>query len=166
MLKTAYDLGCMTDRALAMAFDRIVTRGVGAGLSWLTQAAGPLRTAAQRAFAIAELGFRDLVQFKVSVGLSSNGNFTPQTHAALVGELRQQGRAIVPTPEDLIARMIPASVGPVRQRPHRFARFRPVAGHRLPRRGKERELRASEYESSVKHVSGNQCCASFRRSGG
>jgi hypothetical protein len=115
-LKTAYDLGCMTDRALAMAFDRIVTRGVGAGLSWLTQAAGPLRTAAQRAFAIAELGFRDLVQFKVSVGLSSNGNFTPQTHAALVGELRQQGRAIVPTPEDLIARMIAASVGPVRQR--------------------------------------------------
>jgi hypothetical protein len=99
-----------------MAFDRIVTRGVGAGLSWLTQAAGPLRTAAQRAFAIAELGFRDLVQFKVSVGLSSNGNFTPQTHAALVGELRQQGRAIVPTPEDLIARMIAASVGPVRQR--------------------------------------------------
>jgi hypothetical protein len=30
--------------------------------------------------------------------------------------LRQQGRAIVPTPEDLIARMIGTSDGPVRQR--------------------------------------------------
>jgi N-acetyl-anhydromuramyl-L-alanine amidase AmpD/V8-like Glu-specific endopeptidase len=116
MWKTASNLGCITDRSLAMAFDRVVTRGLGSGLRWLTEAAGPLRTAAQRAFAIAELGYRDLAQFKVSVGLGGNGNFTSQAHAALVGEMRRQGRTIVPSPEDLIARMVAAADGPAKQR--------------------------------------------------
>ncbi|MGH7451620.1 MAG: papain-like cysteine protease family protein, partial [bacterium] len=56
MLKTAGRLGLISDRGLARAYDRVVTRGLGGGLRWLVQAAGALRTAAQRQHALQMLG--------------------------------------------------------------------------------------------------------------
>jgi hypothetical protein len=117
MLNVAFALGLTTDRGLAMAYDRVVTRGLGGGLRWLVKAAGPLRTSAQREHALSMLGFRDVTQFQQAVGwIQPNGLFGPETHAALVGALRQQGRATLPTADQLMARLVAQATGPARAR--------------------------------------------------
>jgi hypothetical protein len=121
MLNIAFALGLTTDRALAMAYDRVITRGLGGGLRWLVRAAGPLRTSAQREHALAMLGFRDVTQFQQAVGWTPlNGLFGPETHAALVGALRQQGLATLPTADQLSARLVAQASGPARTRLQRL----------------------------------------------
>ncbi len=116
MLALAASLGLNTDRALALSYDRVVTGGLGGGLRWVVQAVGPLRTSAQRAHALAMLGQADVTAFHRSPGLPTTGIFTHETHAALVGALRRQGKATLPGAEELIARLIAAAAGPARAR--------------------------------------------------
>jgi hypothetical protein len=114
-----------TDRALAMAYDRVATQGLGAGVRWVAQAAGPLRTAAQRSHALRMLGFDDLSQFQASpagqaMGLKPDGRFTHATHAALVGDLRRQGAATLPLPDEMAWRLYAAAVGTAKRRLRRL----------------------------------------------
>jgi hypothetical protein len=120
MLPVAGGLGLTSDRALAMAYDQVVSRGLGGGLRWLVHAAGPLRTAAQRAHALRLLGVTDLATFQASQGLAGDGRFGPETHAALVRELRRQGEATLPGPAELACRLSAAASGPVRRRLRRL----------------------------------------------
>jgi N-acetyl-anhydromuramyl-L-alanine amidase AmpD len=120
MLRVAGDLGLTTDRALALAYDRVVTQGLGSALRWIVQAAGPLRTAAQREHALTLLGLGDLTQFQTAAGLPPSGRFTPATHAALVGALRRQGTASMPLAEELSWRLYVAATGTAKQRLRRL----------------------------------------------
>jgi hypothetical protein len=117
MMPVAVALGLTTDRCLAMAYDRIVTRGVGGGIRWIVQSVGPLRTVTQRKHAVEMLGFSDLAEFQRSVGWTpANGTFGPETHAALVAALRRQGQIPLPSAEDLACRMARVATGAAKDR--------------------------------------------------
>ncbi len=117
MLKIATDLGFLSDRGLAMVYDRIVTRGLGAGLRWVVQTAGPLRTAMQRQHALQMLGYQSAQQFQQAMGnLPQNGVFGPETHAALVAALREQGAAALPSVEELICKLVISASGNAKKR--------------------------------------------------
>jgi hypothetical protein len=117
MARPALALGLSTERALAVAYDAAATRGVGGGIRWLVEAAGPLRTEQQRTSALRSLGFADLPSFQQSVGwLPADGIFGPETHAALVGALRQQGDAPLPTAMELVASLVEAAEGEAHER--------------------------------------------------
>jgi hypothetical protein len=117
MLRIAADLGFVSDRGLAMVYDRVVTQGLGAGLRWVVQTAGPLRTAMQRQHALQMLGYQNAQQFQQAMGdLPQNGVFGPETHAALIAALREQGAAALPSNEDLMCRMITAANGNAKRR--------------------------------------------------
>lgn len=117
MLPIALGLGLATDRALALAFDRVVVRGVGGGLRYVVEAAGALRTAAQRAAALELLGAPTLAAFQASAGLARrDGTFDPATHAALVAALRRQGKVPLPSASDLVGRLVDGARGPARER--------------------------------------------------
>ena len=116
MLRIAFGLGLTTDRALAMAYDRVVTRGLGGGLRWVVGAASVLRTAAQRAGALRLLGMSDLLAFQAGAGLPQDGRFGPETHAALVGALRDRDLVPLPSVAELMARLVAAADGPVHWR--------------------------------------------------
>jgi len=121
MLTVVYELGLTTDRALAMAYDRVVTQGLGGGLRWIVQTAGPLGAAAQRNHAMQMLGHGDLAQFQSSTGwLTADGRFTHATHAALVGALRRQGLATLPSPDDLAWRLYASATGTAKRRLRRL----------------------------------------------
>jgi hypothetical protein len=116
-LRVALDLGFDTARALAMVYDRVVTRGVGGGLRWIVETAGPLRTAAQRAAALELLGSPDLAAFQATAGISSmDGRIGLETYAALVAALRRQGKVAVPSADDLQSRLIAGASGVGRER--------------------------------------------------
>src|SRR5207244_3551556 len=107
MLNVAFGLGFTSDRGLAMVFDRVVTEGLGTGVRQVVQAAGALRTAAQRAHALHILGYTNLAAFQATTGWTpQDGNFGPETHAALVGALRQQGGATLPIARELMTRLV------------------------------------------------------------
>jgi hypothetical protein len=125
MLKVAFGLGLTTDRALAMVYDRVVTRGLGGGLRWVVEAACPLQTAAQRAQALGALGFKSVAQFQASVSLVQNGRFDPRTLAELTDALRRAGSIPLPAASELTGRLVAAATGPARQR---LARLRDSAG--------------------------------------
>jgi hypothetical protein len=117
MLNVAMPLGLDTDRGLAMAFDRVVTGGLGAGLAWVVHAAGPLRTETQRANALAALGYDSLQGFQETLdGARASGGFTPATHAALVGGLRATGLMPLPDSVALQAQLVAAATGSARTR--------------------------------------------------
>ena len=117
MLNIAFSMGLDTDRGLAMVYDRVVTRGLGGGLRWVVEAAGPLRTAAQREHALDVLGFQDIREFQQVVGWTrQDGRFGPDTHAALVGALRRQGLMSLPGADELIGRLVAESIGSARNR--------------------------------------------------
>src|SRR5262245_10809571 len=125
MLHVVYELGLTTDRAMAMAYDRVVTQGLGGGLRWIVQTAGPLGAAAQRNHALQMLGFGDLAQFQASpagqaMGLKPDGRFTHATHAALVGDLRRQGAATLPLPDEMAWRLYAAATGTAKRRLRRL----------------------------------------------
>src|SRR5262249_49170899 len=121
MLRYAVELGIDTDRAMAMMFDRVLTRGVGGGVRWVVRVAGPLRTAAQREAALETLGFDDLRDFQVSTGwLSPTGVFGPDTHCAMVGALRRAGELLLPRAADYMCRMVGAAEDAARERLERL----------------------------------------------
>jgi len=117
MLKVAFGVGLVSDRGLAMVYDRVVTHGLGGGLRWVVQAAGSLRTAAQRAYALQTLGYESVQRFQASTGgIPQDGRFGPETHAALLSALRRQGIATLPGPEELVWRLAAMATGATKQR--------------------------------------------------
>ena len=121
MLRYAFELGIDTDRALAMMFDRVVTRGLGGGLRWVVRVAGPLRRSEQRRAALEALGFDSVRDFQESIDwLSPSGVFGPDTHAALAGALRRAGEMLLPRAEDYICRMVSGADGTARERLERL----------------------------------------------
>lgn len=121
MLRVAADLGLTSDRALAMVYDRVVTRGLGGGLRWVVSAAGVLRTMSQRQTALRLVGANDVLAFQQAVaGLPKDGRFGPATHAALVAALRERDLVPLPTTAELIARLVAAADGTARTRLERL----------------------------------------------
>ncbi len=120
MLRVALLMGLASDRALAMAYDRVVTQGLGGGLRWVVETAGPLRTGAQRTHALKMLGFGDLAQFQSAVGLTPSGRFTHETHAALAGELRKRGEATLPLPDQMAYQLYASATGAAKLRLRRL----------------------------------------------
>jgi hypothetical protein len=128
----ALALGLSTERALAIAYDAVATRGVGGGLRWLVDTAGPLRTEQQRAHALRVLGFPDLASFQRTVtGLRADGAFGPDTHAALVGALRRQGDVPMPTASELVATLVEAAEGEHHERLERLEESELVTDDRV-----------------------------------
>jgi peptidoglycan hydrolase-like protein with peptidoglycan-binding domain len=116
MLKIAAGLGLTSDRTLAMAYDRVVTRGLGGGLNWVVRAGGPLRTSAQQLHALQVLGYNDVAEFQSANGIPRDGVFSPETHAAVVGALRLHDAIPLPSHAELVCRMIAGASGTVRDR--------------------------------------------------
>lgn len=88
------DLGLGSPRGLAIAYDRVVDMGLEAGLDFAVHSAGPVRTEAQRSSVLAALGMETLEDFQRSQpGITVDGIFGPQTHAAMVRALRALGPA-------------------------------------------------------------------------
>jgi hypothetical protein len=122
MLRPALELGLATERGLAVAYDAVATRGVGGGIRWLVESAGPLATDRQRTHALSLLGFASVAAFQASVEwLPQDGVFGPETHAALVGALRRQGDLPLPTANDLVLRLVDAAEGDARLRLEQLA---------------------------------------------
>lgn len=119
MLPIAHNLGLVSDRALAMVFDRVVTKGLGGGLGWVIQFAGPLRSQQQWTNALNLLSFQDLLSFQQSVEwipkADQNGQFNLVTHAALVGALRERGAVFLSTNE-MMDKLLAAAEGTAKQR--------------------------------------------------
>ncbi len=91
-------LDLITDRALAMVFDRAVQMGVTGARRWLIEAVGPVKSPAymQQAFAVLNT---DLATFQATTpGLDNDGGFGANTHAALVSALRRSGKSPFPIP--------------------------------------------------------------------
>jgi hypothetical protein len=110
MLPFARWLGLTTDRALTIVVDRAVQMGVGGARGWIIRVVGPIQTAAQRQQALTALGHADLRSFqRATSGLTDDGDWGPQSHAAMVAALRRLGAASpieIPTREQMLAAML------------------------------------------------------------
>jgi hypothetical protein len=111
MLPIALGLGFVTDRGLALVFDRVVIMGLGAGLRWVTAAASLLQTSAQRTTALQLLGYNRLQDAQRALNLTETGVFDIPTHAALVGALRSSGSVPLLFTHELMHRLIDAADG-------------------------------------------------------
>lgn len=116
MLPIALGLGFVTDRGLALVFDRVVIMGLGAGLRWVTAAASLLQTSAQRTTTLQLLGYNRLQDAQRALNLTETGVFDIPTHAALVGALRSSGSIPLPFTHELMHRLIDAADGVVHDR--------------------------------------------------
>ena len=114
-LPLAGRLGFVTDRALAMLYDRCVNMGNGGGKAWVVRHAGPVRTQGQLTSCLRALGHADLGAFQASVpGLHMDGQWGPDTHAAMTQALRALGPGspvAVPTLPEMLDRLVAAAVG-------------------------------------------------------
>jgi len=132
IIQPALSLGLTTERGLAVAYDAVATKGVGGGLRWIVDVAGPLRTEQQRANALRTVGFADLASFQATIGwLRPDGVFGPETHAALVGALRRQGDIPMPTAGDLVAGLVEAAEGDQHERLERLEESELVTNARV-----------------------------------
>src|SRR5262249_13843125 len=108
-------LGLTTDRALAMAYDRLINMGNAGGRRFIVDAVTPLRSQADRDAALAALNWRDLLSFQRSVpGLAPTGRWSATTHAALIGALRNLGDKSpikLPDMNESLDRLVAASRG-------------------------------------------------------
>jgi peptidoglycan hydrolase-like protein with peptidoglycan-binding domain len=107
-------LGLMTDRALAMVFDRAIHMGLAGARQWILQAVSPLVDGAQRDAALAALGHTDVAAFQRAAGLEPTGSFGTQTHAALLGALRQLGERApfsLPSATEMLDKLVTAAAG-------------------------------------------------------
>jgi len=106
MLPFAKWLGLDTERALTMVADRSIQMGLGGARRWIISAVGPLGAEATRRQAMAALGFSDLRSFQaVTPGLRADGDWGPDTHAAMVSALRALGPASpvpIPTTDQMV----------------------------------------------------------------
>lgn len=110
MLPFAGFLGLDSERALAILVDRSIQMGVHGAKRWIISAVGPLEAEAVRRQALAALGHADLRSFQVATpGLAVDGEWGPETHAAMVAALRALGPnspVPVPTPDQMISAMV------------------------------------------------------------
>ena len=106
MLQFAGWMGLDSERALTIAVDRAIQMGVHGARRWISEAAGPLSAPATRQQALVALGCADLRSFQASVaGLDVDGEWGPNTHAAMVGALRALGSASpvpIPTTDQMV----------------------------------------------------------------
>jgi hypothetical protein len=117
MLRTAGGFGLDTDRLLAMALDLAATRGTGGAIRWLAHHIGPFETPAQRYHAIEILGVDNLASFQAEVGWTpQDGQFGPETHAALAGALRRMDIIPMPKRSEIACRLAASAEGPLKQR--------------------------------------------------
>jgi hypothetical protein len=100
MLQFAGWMRLDTERALTIVIDRAVQMGVGGAKRWIASAVGPLAARAVQQQALAALGYTDLRSFQAATpGLTADGEWGPNTHAAMVAALRNLGSASpVPIP--------------------------------------------------------------------
>jgi hypothetical protein len=114
MLRFAGWLGLDTDRALTMVLDRSVQMGPRGAQRWIIEAVGPVQTPAQRQQALAALGYADIPAFQhATPALERDGDWGPQTHAAMVAALRQLGSRAplpIPTREQMLDAMVRRAV--------------------------------------------------------
>lgn len=92
VLPYAHWLGLYTERGLAMLYDLAVQLGLDQSLKFVVQTIGPVKTAAQRSMAL-QLLVGDgeettLEAFQRQAGISADGDWNTETHAAMVGALR------------------------------------------------------------------------------
>ncbi|MEO8550993.1 MAG: hypothetical protein ABI678_13500 [Kofleriaceae bacterium] len=109
----AVALGLVTDRGLAMIFDRTIHMGLMGARRWILSAVSPITGDTQRATALAALGHADLAAFQRASGLDPTGRFGTQTHAALLAALRALGERsplLVPPAEDMLDLLVDAAV--------------------------------------------------------
>jgi hypothetical protein len=108
MLPFARGFGLDTERALTIAVDRAIHMGVAGAKRWIAATIGPIGAEATRRMALGALGFADLRGFQAATpGLAVDGEWGPETHAALVGALRTLGAAS-PVPIPTTAQVIEA----------------------------------------------------------
>lgn len=87
-------LGLNTERGIAMLFDRAVQMGVSGGMKFIVNTVGPVKTDAHRAESLQALGHETLEDFQRShPGVTVDGDWGKQSHAAMVGALRGLGAA-------------------------------------------------------------------------
>jgi hypothetical protein len=93
-----------------MVVDRSIQMGVGGAKRWLASAVGPLDAPATQQQALAALGYPDLRSFQAATpGLTADGDWGPNTHAAMVGALRALGSASpvpIPTTDQMIETIV------------------------------------------------------------
>jgi hypothetical protein len=110
MLTFAGRLGLDSERALTIAVDRAVQMGPGGAKRWIISAVGPVASDAMRQQALAALGYSDVRSFQAGTpGLAADGEFGPETHAAIVAGLRRLGASSpipVPTTEQMVDAMV------------------------------------------------------------
>lgn len=110
MLEFAGRLGLDSERALTIAVDRAVQMGPGGAKRWIISAVGPVASDAMRQQALAALGYSDVRSFQAATGgLAADGEFGPETHAAVVAGLRRLGAGSpipIPTMEQMVEAMV------------------------------------------------------------
>jgi hypothetical protein len=117
LLHVASGFGLTSDRLLAMAVDVAVGRGLGGAIRWLAHHIGPFETPVQRYHAIEALGVDNLANFQAEVGWTpQDGQFGPETHAALAGAIRRLDIIPLPKASDLACRMVAVAEGALKQR--------------------------------------------------
>ena len=85
-------LGIASERGIAILFDRAMQMGVAPGMKIVVDAVGPIKTEAQRAAALDALFApgedATLEAFQELAGITRTGEWNPESHAALIGALR------------------------------------------------------------------------------
>jgi hypothetical protein len=117
MARLVAPLGCMSDRALAIALDVVIAHGVGGGCARLATAASPVRSGPQIDAALGILGFGSLAAFQQATpGSARDGVLDLRTLAGLCSAVRADGRVALAGPGDFCARVVNASIGAARDR--------------------------------------------------
>lgn len=110
MLVFAGRLGLDSERALTIAVDRAVQMGPAGAKRWIISAVGPVAGDAMRQQGLAALGYSDLRTFQAATpGLADDGDWGPETHAAIVAALRGLGAGSpipLPTTEQMVETMV------------------------------------------------------------
>lgn len=107
-------LGLLTDRGLAMVFDRALGMGIAGARAWILAAISPLSDDGKVQQAVQALRHADLAAFQNAAGLPASGRLGTQTHAALLGALRGLGDRApvrVPAPAEMLDRLAAAAAG-------------------------------------------------------